>query len=221
MDEALKRRMALVPFNATFHGEHRDPQMLGKLTAEGPAVLAWMIQGAADWLERGIELPAAVRTASDEYAATMDALGNWIADKCERDLDGSEAAGLLYRSYADWKRDRGENPVSPTRWSEQLVSRGFERYRNDGSRFAGFASTRTSAIELRLETDHEQTQRTPTDTFPTYSYRARAHARDRGNTARVSVPVRLSVRPAPALDSASRAAAAPTRSPTSREAVND
>ena len=106
--------------------------------------------GAADWLERGIELPAAVRTASDEYAATMDALGNWIADKCERDLDGSEAAGLLYRSYADWKRDRGENPVSQTRWSEQLVSRGFERYRNDGSRYRG---VRLNADErYRIET---------------------------------------------------------------------
>src|SRR5207247_1273616 len=58
MDEALKRRMALVPFNAKFQGEHRDQHMLAKLKAEGPAVLSWMIGGAAQWLKHGLDVPA-------------------------------------------------------------------------------------------------------------------------------------------------------------------
>ena len=192
MDEALKRRMALVPFSAFFRGQHRDPQMLGKLKGEGAEVLGWLIQGASEWLEHGIDVPAAIRTASDEYASTMDALGNWIDDRCEREPDGTEAAKLLYRSYADWKRDRGEHPVSETRWSEQLVSRGFERYRSNGSLTGTAASDSTamSAIESRRETGRERTQRTPSDTRTTYTHYAYAHARDTRKREGVSEPVR-------------------------------
>ena len=137
----MKRRMALIPFNAKFQGDRRDQQMLAKLKAEGPSVLAWMIGGAAEWLDGGLDIPPAVRAASDEYATTMDAMGNWIADRCDRDPDQSETASLLYRSYADWKRERGEYPVSETRWSEQIVSRGFERFRSNGSRYRGLRLT--------------------------------------------------------------------------------
>jgi putative DNA primase/helicase len=96
-----------------------------------------MIKGASEWLHHSIAIPAAVRAASDEYASTMDALGNWIADRCQLGIDETEAASLLYQSYADWKRARGEHPVSETRFSEQLVSRRFERYRSNGSRYRG------------------------------------------------------------------------------------
>jgi phage/plasmid-associated DNA primase len=72
-----------------------------------------------------------VRAASDEYADAMDSLGLWLAECCLRtgDRDDGERAGLLYRSYSDWKKGRGEAPVSTTRWGEQMRSRGVERHR--------------------------------------------------------------------------------------------
>ena len=144
VDDALKRRLLLVPFKAKFMGERRDTQMLDKLKAEGPAVLAWIICGCAEWLSNGLQVPASIRAASDEYATTMDVMGNWIADCCYQSgdlLDTSEGSSRLYHSYADWKRRRGESPVSQTRWGEQMTGRGFEWYRNNGIRYHGIELT--------------------------------------------------------------------------------
>jgi putative DNA primase/helicase len=128
MDHAMRRRLLLIPFHARFDGERRDPDMLTKLRAEAGAILAWLIIGAADWHETGLAVPRQVRDASDQYADAMDSLGNWIADccRCSTDPLDTEKAGMLYKSYADWKRGRGEQPVSLTRWGEQMRGRGFD-----------------------------------------------------------------------------------------------
>ena len=99
-------------------------------------MLGWLIQGASEWLEHGIDVPAAIRTASDEYASTMDALGNWIDDRCEREPDGTERNCSIAPTPTG-SAIAGEHPVSQTRWSEATVSRGFERYRSNGSRYRG------------------------------------------------------------------------------------
>jgi putative DNA primase/helicase len=139
VDDALKRRLLLVPFNAKFMGQRCDPQMLDHLKAEGPGALGWMIQGCAEWLASGLHVPDCIREASATYITAMDSLGNWLAECCRvtNDPADSEGASVLYRSYADWKRGRGENAVSQTRLSEQLRTRGFESYRNNGIRYRG------------------------------------------------------------------------------------
>ena len=45
-DPAMARRMLLLPFEAVFDRDRRDPHLPAKLRSEGPAVLAWMIRGA-------------------------------------------------------------------------------------------------------------------------------------------------------------------------------
>jgi putative DNA primase/helicase len=130
----MRRRLLLIPFDTRFEGKHRDPDMLAKLKGEAGAILAWLIVGAADWHECGLQVPERVRAASDEYADAMDSLGLWLTECCRRtgDLSDSERASMLYRSYRDWKGGRGESPISQTRWGEQMRGRGFESYRNNG-----------------------------------------------------------------------------------------
>jgi putative DNA primase/helicase len=69
VDDALKRRLVLVPFMAKFLGDRRDPDMLDRLKAEGPAVLASLIEGCQEYLEHGLQVPASILVASEEYAA--------------------------------------------------------------------------------------------------------------------------------------------------------
>lgn len=136
MDDAMKRRIVLVPFRVRFEGARRDRDLPAKLRGAAPGILADLIEGAAEWYQHGLGVPAVVRQASDEYATTMDSLGNWIAECCEVNPAIDCKAGLLYASYAMWKRDRGEQPVSQSRWGEQLVIR-FQRYTNNGTRYRG------------------------------------------------------------------------------------
>lgn len=155
MDAAMRRRLLLIPFNAKFEGARRDPFMLERLKTEGPAILAWMIGGAQEWNESGLGIPAKVQQASEDYAEAMDLLGLWIEECCEvDDPEANEAAGLLYRCFADWKRDRGEQPVSETRWGEQLRGREMHgrrivKYRNNGSRYRGIRLT----VDARYRTE--------------------------------------------------------------------
>lgn len=117
-DPAIARRMLLVPFKATFKGADKDMGLLDKLKAEGPAILAWMIQGAVKWHADSLAIPESVREASSEYMADHDDLGQWIAEACVR--NGKAKAKELYASFSEWKKARGENPPSQTAWGTRL-----------------------------------------------------------------------------------------------------
>lgn len=119
-DPAIARRMLLVPFNACFHGDQKDPDLPNKLWAESPAILAWMIQGAAKWYHDGLKVPASVREASAEYMQDHDDLAQWISDCCMVTPSGRAKAKTLYASFSAWKRARGENAPSQTAWGTRL-----------------------------------------------------------------------------------------------------
>src|SRR5665213_1137037 len=135
--------MVLVPFNARFEGGRRDPDMLEKLKAEGPAILAWLIAGSAEWYAQGLAIPESVRAASEEYVSAMDTLGLWLKECCvlTGERDDFETSAALYRSYASWKKRRCENPVSHTRWGEQMRSRGIEHHRSAGIKYRAIQLT--------------------------------------------------------------------------------
>ena len=139
-DPAIARRMLLVPFNASFKGKDRDPRMLEKLKAEAPAILAWIIEGAMKWHVDGLAVPASVRDASSEYMADHDDLQQWVDACCER--KGESAANDLYRSFSNWKKDRGENPPSQTTWGSRLTAlSGITKRKSSGIKYSGVQLT--------------------------------------------------------------------------------
>jgi putative DNA primase/helicase len=142
-DPALARRMVLVPFDATFSAAQRDPNMLHKLKAEGPAVLAWAIRGAVQWHTEGLGIPERVRAASADYMAAHDDLQLWIDERCER--TGETKASDLYADFRRWKEARGEHAPTQTTWGERLQRvPGIERRKSNGVRY--------SPISVRLFT---------------------------------------------------------------------
>lgn len=117
-DAAIARRMQLVPFDARFDAACRDPRMLEKLKAEGPAVLAWAVRGAVEWHRSGLGAPQRVREASAEYMQDHDDLQMWIEERCER--SGEAKSSSLYRDYSLWKQQRGEHAPALTSWADRL-----------------------------------------------------------------------------------------------------
>jgi putative DNA primase/helicase len=77
VDEAIRRRLLLVPFVVQIPAAERDPRLVDKLKAEWPAILRWMIDGCLEWRRDGLRVPAVVRTATDEYLADNDTLAQW------------------------------------------------------------------------------------------------------------------------------------------------
>lgn len=139
-DPAMARRMLLVPFNASFKGDDRDPHMLDKLKAEGPAILAWIVSGAIDWAREGLAVPESVRDASAEYMSDHDDLQLWLDECCEREGEG--AASDLYASFLRWKKARGEHAPSQTLWGSRITTLpGITKRRSNGIRYAGLRLT--------------------------------------------------------------------------------
>jgi putative DNA primase/helicase len=54
VDEAIKRRLHMVPFAVTIPAEERDIDLAEKLKAEWPQILNWMIHGCLEWQHIGL-----------------------------------------------------------------------------------------------------------------------------------------------------------------------
>jgi putative DNA primase/helicase len=81
-DDAIWRRIRLVPFTVTIPPDERDPQLVTILRAEKSGILNWAIAGCLDWQRDGLSAPEAVNTATAEYRTEMDKLGAFLEDRC-------------------------------------------------------------------------------------------------------------------------------------------
>ncbi len=127
VDEAIKRRLQLIPFTVRIPEAQRDKQLLEKLQGEGPGILAWMLEGTVRWQQEGLQSPAAVRTATDDYISTEDALGDWLAECCETGSGLSASTRQLYQSYVQWMHGKGERLPIERQFVQALTDRGFTK----------------------------------------------------------------------------------------------
>jgi putative DNA primase/helicase len=128
VDEAMRRRMLLVPFLVQIPPEERDPDLPLKLKAEWPAILRWMMDGCMEWQQIGLAPPKIVTDATDEYFDDQDVIRQWLED-CTED-SGSFAftkTSQLFGSWKQWCDSRNLHPGNAASLSDALVDRGFIR----------------------------------------------------------------------------------------------
>jgi putative DNA primase/helicase len=134
VDEAMRRRIHLVPFTVTIPAEERDEELTEKLRAERDGILRWMIDGCLAWQRQGLNPPAIVRDATEEYLAAEDAIGTWLDERCDIGPTYLSAVADLYASWRGWCEQNGEPVCSRKRFSQNLETRGFSRERSSGAR---------------------------------------------------------------------------------------
>jgi putative DNA primase/helicase len=110
IDVAMRRRMHLVPFLVTIPEQERDYQLPEKLKAEWPGILWWMIQGAVEWHKQGLNPPAAVVEATDEYFQSEDSIGAWKEEKTSPNQYSFETTTDLFQSWTAYAKAAGEDP---------------------------------------------------------------------------------------------------------------
>jgi putative DNA primase/helicase len=140
VDEAIRRRLHLIPFSVTIPENERDPQLADKLQNERSGILAWAIQGCLEWQRMGLSPPKAVVDATSQYLTAEDAIGSWIEACCERRNDTWTASTELYVSWKNWADQFGEQAGSHRHFSEKLEARGFTKERRSYGR--GFRGLR-------------------------------------------------------------------------------
>ena len=136
IDSAIRRRMVLVPFLASFEG-NPDKQLGDKLREEWPQILQWAIEGAVKWSYDGLKIPPEVLAASEAYLAEEDIIGQFIEDRLER-LPKHSSYFLsmhdLTFQFEHWCGQNGHQPWTTRSFKKALKERGFEEGRQPNAR---------------------------------------------------------------------------------------
>lgn len=135
-DEAIWRRIRLVPFTVTIPECDRDRDLAAKLRAELPGILRWAAEGCRDWLANGLGPPAAISAATRAYRAEMDVLGSFLDDCCLLAPNAKAKAGDLYAEFTAWATRTGERErLTQTAFGLRLAEKGFQSSRNGRARW--------------------------------------------------------------------------------------
>ncbi len=127
VDEAMRRRLHLLPFMQTFTRDRRDIDLADKLMAEAGGILRWMIEGCLEYQAEGLRPPDVVLAATAEYFTAENLFEQWLDDCCER---GPEFWETPTRLFADWKEyaaDANELPGNKNQFAERLAAAGFRQ----------------------------------------------------------------------------------------------
>ena len=133
-DEAIWRRILLIPFEVTIPPAEQDKALPEKLKRESPGIMNWALQGCLEWQRDGLNPPPEVFAAVKDYREDMDVLGAFLADCADTtSAFGEVSAKQLRTAYENWCTENGERPLSQKALAPHLAERGFERFRrNDG-----------------------------------------------------------------------------------------
>jgi putative DNA primase/helicase len=147
-DEAIWRRIRLVPFTVTIPPEERDKQLLEKLQGELVGILAWAVQGCLDWQRHGLGEPPEVSDATADYRREMDVLADFLDECCVIEERETVIASDLYQHFKDWCQNSNEIPFSQKKFGEELHARLYQNAKKRGKRI-------WIGLRLRIQADNE------------------------------------------------------------------
>jgi putative DNA primase/helicase len=138
--DAMRARLLRVPFRNQFLRErgNLDLTLKDRLKAatEVEGVLRWMVDGWREYQRIGLDPPAHVLEATNDYLARMNPLAEFIADRCEEDPASDQPSGELQDAYRDWLRDNpNERRLSDLDFTLAMESLGHKRRTLDGRRY--------------------------------------------------------------------------------------
>ena len=135
VDEAMRRRIHLLPFTITVPEKKRDKQLEQKLRDEAPAILRWMLDGCRAWQELGgLNPPEKVRIATTDYLQSEDTLGQWLAECTQREPAKHTSVKDAFDSFLAFCKESNEVAKSKKAFSQQLEDRGYELKKSNGIR---------------------------------------------------------------------------------------
>lgn len=152
VDHGLWRRVKLIPFVRTFSVEERDYSLQSKLMSEAQGILAWAVDGAAQWYANGLCEPAAIVAATSEYRHSEDALSEWALQKGWQlgGADGEVRLTDLFKDYDTWCYENRVDDALRTRAFQRSIEarKGVRKIRkSSGTIYKGVAKSLTNNEE--------------------------------------------------------------------------
>lgn len=123
---AFWRRLRLIPFKHEVPEERMVDDLQGILARDhGPALLAWIVAGAAAYAQGGLGEPDTVKAATEGYAADQDTVARFVAACCHKAASQQVQINVskFREAYERWCFEEGETPVSPKKLTMELTRR--------------------------------------------------------------------------------------------------
>ena len=138
VDHGIWRRIRFVPWPVTItENEKRQmDEVMSELWAQRSGILNWLIAGALDYLNNGLQTPQEVIDATAEYRDEMDPVGAFVGACIETvpvNPNGSSAfvsARHMYDAFAAWAVANAVRPWREKNFSTAMSQKGFAKERH-------------------------------------------------------------------------------------------
>lgn len=136
-DNAIWRRIRLIPFEVEIPPAEQDPYLLDKLKDEYPGILTWAVNGCMAWQQDRLNPPQAVTKATADYREEMDTIGHFLTEKTES-ADSFILVKTLYQAYGAWCEENGDKPITQRIFSRAITEKGYSsQHTRQGNGFTG------------------------------------------------------------------------------------
>ncbi|GJE62063.1 phage/plasmid primase, P4 family [Methylobacterium trifolii] len=123
-DEAVWRRLTLIPFDFTVPEAERDPRLVETLLAEeAEGILGWLIEGAGAYARDGLQVPEVVRQRTAAWRRTTGRIERFVDESCIR--DGTQPLSDLHRVYRTACMQEQIHPLGLDKFGARLKQLGF------------------------------------------------------------------------------------------------
>lgn len=161
--EAERRRFQILNWEATFKFADdptfqsgdiaRDETFNQQLESEYPAILRWAMDGAREWLAKGLKPPLSIIASSQEYLDDQDLTQQWLEQIFDRDPGGWINSTEIWQLWQTWAYSRGIDPGNITALISKLRRKGLISKRRGGNGSRGIVGLKlkiTDAPDLSL-----------------------------------------------------------------------
>ena len=131
-DEAMWRRLVALPFN---HVPAKvDPSLKEYLSDPDrgqPAVLAWMVEGAVDYInnpapgEHPIGFSKVVHDSTEIYKKSEDRVGLFIEEELRESPGIASPITSVFHRYKAWAADQGDSYLNMASFEKKLIDKRF------------------------------------------------------------------------------------------------
>jgi putative DNA primase/helicase len=120
---------------------------MDKLTNELPEILAWAIRGCLYWQRDGLQIPAKVKVATENYRRSEDIIQDFLDECCIVQEDPEKAhlytvsSQAIYKRFSDWYIEYHGKRVPSMHWFGRRMVKRFIKQKSNTYRYLGLTIT--------------------------------------------------------------------------------
>lgn len=123
-DEAIYRRMIILPFECSIPREKQDPLLFEKLREERNVIFSLAAMSLKDLIKSGLDFKMSEKGKAyiSSRIAILHSVEDFLTDRAVCDKNGTVAAAVLYSNYVEWCNENALTAVDKEKCKEHVLS---------------------------------------------------------------------------------------------------